>query len=170
MDRKSAREMLGALPLKMNTGGPVTYGKGATAEDILAAEESYLANPSSWTPETIYNAIIESGISVEDAIAVGVKPETIQALFTAPAETPAYGGPAPTARMADDVAAYYGRVMQDGTIDAAERLDMQKIATDRGLTYEDIVAAGVDPNILYQTAPAAPAPKPKAEPDLPDAV
>ena len=122
-------------------------------------ETAYLANPSSWTPETTYNAIIESGISVQDALDAGVKQSTIDMIFTAPAETPAYSGPAATAPMADDVAAYYGRIMQDGAIDAAERLDMQKIATDRGISYADMVAAGVDPNILYQTAPA-PAPAP----------
>ena len=207
MDNRSAREMLGALPIKMNTGGEVAAAnqavldymdanpdasiaaistqiadrgadlnmlaeslgvdQGAAQEAFDAAqvtntalreqETAYLANPSSWTPETTYNAIIESGISVQDALDAGVKQSTIDMIFTAPAETPAYSGPAATAPMADDVAAYYGRIMQDGAIDAAERLDMQKIATDRGISYADMVAAGVDPNILYQTAPA-PAP------------
>ena len=205
MDNRSAREMLGALPIKMNTGGEVAAAnqavldymdanpdasiaaistqiadrgadlnmlaeslgvdQGAAQEAFDAAqvtnttlreqETAYLANPSSWTPETTYNAIIESGISVQDALDAGVKQSTIDMIFTAPAETPAYSGPAATAPMADDVAAYYGRVMQDGAIDAAERLDMQKIATDRGISYADMVAAGVDPNILYQTTPAA---------------
>ncbi len=220
MDNRSAREMLGALPIKMNTGGEVAAAnqavldymdanpdasiaaistqiadrgadlnmlaeslgvdQGAAQEAFDAAqvtnttlreqEAAYLANPSSWTPETTYNAIIESGISVQDALDAGVKQSTIDMIFTAPAETPAYSGPAATAPMAEDVAAYYNRVMQDGAIDAAERLDMQKIATDRGLSYADIVAAGVDPNILYQTAPAAKpvTPAPETPPILKD--
>jgi hypothetical protein len=56
--------------------------------------------------------------------------------------------------MSSDVQNYYNKIMKDGKIDAAERLDMQKIATDQGLSYDDILAAGVDPNILYNT-PAA---------------
>jgi len=144
MDNRSAREMLGALPIRMNEGG------------LLEQEAAYLANPSSWTPEAAYNAIVESGISVQDALDAGVKQSTIDMIFTAPAETPAYSGPeADPQKMAADVQTYYDKIMQDGAIDAAERLDMQKIATDRGLSYADIVAAGVDPNILYQTAPAA---------------
>ena len=167
MDNRSAREMLGALPIRMNEGGDVNEERNKT---LLEQEAAYLANPSSWTPETAYNAIIESGISVQDALDAGVKQSTIDMIFTAPAETPAYSGPAATAPMAEDVAAYYNRVMQDGAIDAAERLDMQKIATDRGLSYADIVAAGVDPNILYQTAPAAKpvTPAPETPPVLND--
>lgn len=152
MDNRSAREMLGALPIRMNEGGDVNEERNKT---LLEQEAAYLANPSSWTPETAYNAIIESGISVQDALDAGVKQSTIDMIFTAPAETPAYSGPAATAPMAADVQTYYDKIMDDGAIDAAERLDMQKIATDRGLSYADIVAAGVDPNILYQTTPAA---------------
>jgi hypothetical protein len=157
----SAREMLSGLPVKMAHGGPVhtpsgepAYGRGpvkSTAADLLAAEQAYLANPSAWTPETAYAAILESGISVQDAIDAGVNRETINAIFTTPAGEPAYGGPAPTAPIKAEVQDYYNTIMADGTIDAAERFDMQKIATDQGLSYADILAAGVDPNILYNT-------------------
>jgi hypothetical protein len=51
---------------------------------------------------------------------------------------------------------YYNTIMADGKIDAAERLEMQKIATDQGLSYDDILAAGVDPNILYNIPAATP--------------
>jgi hypothetical protein len=95
---------------------------------------------------------LESGISVQDAIDAGVNRETINAIFTTPAGEPAYGGPAPTATMSRLMSRdYYNTIMADGTIDAAERFDMQKIATDQGLSYADILAAGVDPNILYNT-------------------
>ena len=164
MDNRSAREMLGALPIRMNEGGDVNEERNKT---LLEQEAAYLANPSSWTPETAYNAIIESGISVQDALDAGVKQSTIDMIFTAPAETPAYSGPAATAPMADDVAAYYGRVMQDKIVSPEERLDMQKIATDRGISYADMVAAGVDPNILYQTTPAAKPVTPKTPVTVP---
>jgi hypothetical protein len=162
----SAREMLSGLPVKMAHGGPVhtpsgepLYGKGATAADLLAAEQRVLLemeDPSTWDPATAYAAIMESGVSVQDAIDAGVNRETINAIFTTPAGEPAYGGPAPTATMSSDVQNYYNTIMADGTIDAAERFDMQKIATDQGLSYDDILAAGVDPNILYNTPAVEP--------------
>ncbi len=85
MDNRSAREMLGALPIRMNEGGDVNEERNKT---LLEQEAAYLANPSSWTPETAYNAIIESGISVQDALDAGVKQSTIDMIFTAPVETP----------------------------------------------------------------------------------
>jgi hypothetical protein len=161
----SARELLSGLPVKMAHGGPVhtssgepLYGKGATAADLLAAEQRVLLemeDPSTWDPATAYAAIMESGVSVQDALDAGVAQSTIDAIFTTPAGEPAYGGPAPTAPMSSDVQNYYNTIMADGTIDAAERFDMQKIATDQGLSYADILAAGVDPNILYNTPAAA---------------
>ena len=73
----SAREMLSGLPVKMAHGGPVhtpsgepLYGKGATAADLLAAEQRVLLemeDPSTWDPATAYAAIMESGVSVQDA-------------------------------------------------------------------------------------------------------
>ena len=140
MASPSARQMLGSLP------------KEELYETLREQEKTYLADPSLWTPETAYKAIIESGVSVQDALDAGVQQSTIDMIFTAPQGTPAYGGTQPTATMAQDVQAYYDKVMADNTIDAAERLDMQKIATDRGLSYGDMVAAGVDPNILYATS------------------
>ena len=125
---------------------------------LLAGEKSYLANPTQYgnAAET-YQTVIDSGFSVQDALDAGVAQSTINQLFTSPADTPAYGGAAPTAAMNENVQNYFDRVMADDQIDAAELLDMQKIATDQGLTFDDIVAAGVDPNMLYSTAaPAGP--------------
>jgi hypothetical protein len=161
----SAREMLSGLPVKMAHGGLAhtpsgepLYGKGATAADLLAAEQRVLLemeDPSTWDPATAYAAIMESGVSVQDALDAGVAQSTIDAIFTTPAGEPAYGGPAPTATMSSDVQNYYNTIMADDQIDAAERLAMQKIATDQGLSYDDILAAGVDPNILYNIPEAA---------------
>jgi hypothetical protein len=176
----SAREMLSGLPVKMAHGGPVhtpsgepLYGKGATAADLLAAEQRVLLemeDPSTWDPATAYAAIMESGVSVQDAIDAGVNRETINAIFTTPAGEPAYGGPAPTATMSSDVQNYYNTIMADGKIDAAERFDMQKIATDQGLSYDDILAAGVDPNILYNTPAVEPIVPVVPDPVVPDPV
>ncbi len=140
------------------SSGEPLYGKGATAADLLAAEQRVLLemeDPSTWDPATAYAAIMESGVSVQDALDAGVAQSTIDAIFTTPAGEPAYGGPAPTATMSSDVQNYYNTIMADDQIDAAERLAMQKIATDQGLSYDDILAAGVDPNILYNIPEAA---------------
>ena len=55
MPNYSARDML----LRMAEGGPVTYGKGATAADLLAAEQRILgeiaASPDTWDVATAYN-------------------------------------------------------------------------------------------------------------------
>jgi hypothetical protein len=37
--------------------------------------------------------------------------------------------------MSSDVQNYYNTIMADGKIDAAERLEMQKIATDQGAVF-----------------------------------
>jgi hypothetical protein len=157
----------------MAEGGPVTYGKGATAADLLAAEEAYLANPSAWTPETAYAAILESGISVQDAIDAGVNQDTINAIFTTPTalvgdqlssqgQTSIFAGsgtPFANALTQANVDAYKAGIMADGEIDAAERLEMQKIATAEGVTYQDMIDFGVDPNILYNIPAATPTTK-----------
>ena len=148
----SAREMLSGLPVKMANGGDVkTYGDfGATAQDLQNAAVNVRAQIAAGTynPTEAYAEIMASSISVDDALdALGDTPETralIDQIFTAPADTPAYGGPAPTATMSAGVQDYYNTVMADDQIDAAERLEMQKIATDQGLSYDDILAAGVD--------------------------
>ena len=169
----SAREMLSGLPVKMAEGGPVTYGKGATAADLLAAEEAYLANPSAWTPATAYAAIMESGVSVQDALDAGVAQSTIDAIFTT--ATPLAGDQLSSqgqtsvigsgtgfanALTQDKVDAALARYMADGEIDAAERLEMQKVATAEGVTYQDMIAFGLDPNIIYNTPAAAVDPRP----------
>lgn len=173
MPNYSARDML----LRMAHGGPVhtpsgepVYGKGATAADLLAAEQRVLGeianDPSSWDVETAYNAILESGVTIDDALAAGVKQETIDAIFTSPTArtNPTYITPstvessftayAPYANMTqEEIAAnakqYLAGLTADGVIDQAEKREMQRIATERGVTFQDFLDAGVSPELLF---------------------
>jgi hypothetical protein len=182
----SARELLSGLPVKMAHGGPVhtssgepLYGKGATAADLLAAEQRVLgeiaADPSGWDVETAYNAILESGVTIDDALAAGVKQTTIDAIFRSGAPLPETFSTPSTVTSGFAAAPYAGqdlqpfytqaqdyvtRLMDDGVIDEAERREAQTLATRGGFTFQDFAAAGVDPSILF-TQPAA------KEPDAP---
>jgi hypothetical protein len=178
MPNYSARDML----LRMANGGSVgvatsalnnivpTYGKyGQTAADLLAAEQRILgeiaASPDTWDVATAYNAILESGVTVEDALAAGVKQSTIDAIFTSGAPLPvtAFSTPS-TVTSAFESAPYAGQSMEqirtgaqnyvaglmaDGVIDENERREAQAIATQQGVTFQDMLAAGVDPSILF---------------------
>jgi hypothetical protein len=178
MPNYSARDML----LRMANGGSVgvatsalnnivpTYGKNnATAADLLAAEQRILgeiaADPSSWDPAVAYNAILESGVTIEDALAAGVQQSTIDAIFTSGAPLPvtAFSTPS-TVTSAYESAPYAGQDMQpfynqaqnyvsglmaDGVITPEERREAQTLATQGGYTFQDILAAGVDPSILF---------------------
>ena len=93
-------------------------------------------------------------INIQGALDAGVAQSTIDRIFTTPAGSPAYAGPDPTATMSADVQGFFDTIMEDDKIDASERLVMQIAATDQGLTYDDILALGVNPNVLYNT-PAA---------------
>ena len=171
MPNYSARDML----LRMAHGGPVhtpsgepVYGKGATAADLLAAEQRILgeiaASPDTWDVETAYNAILESGVTVEDALAAGVQQSTIDAIFTSGAplpetfSTPASVGSgfAAAPYAGQDLQPFYTQaqdyvtgLMADGVIDEAERREAQTLATEGGFTFQDFAAAGVDPSILF---------------------
>ena len=171
MPNYSARDML----LRMADGGEATYGKNnATAADLLAAEQRILgeiaADPSSWDPAVAYNAILESGVTIEDALSAGVKQSTIDAIFTSGAPLPvtAFSTPS-TVASAYESAPFVGRDMQsfytqaqnyvaglmaDGVIDEAERREAQTHATKGGFTFQDILAAGVDPSILFNVTAA----------------
>jgi hypothetical protein len=182
MPNYSARDML----LRMANGGSVgvatsalnnivpTYGKNnATAADLLAAEQRILgeiaASPDTWDVATAYNAILESGVTVEDALNAGVKQSTIDAIFTSGAPLPdtAFSTPS-TIASAYESAPFVGKDMQpfytqaqnyvaglmaDGVIDENERREAQTLATEGGYTFQDILAAGVDPSILFDVLP-----------------
>jgi len=186
MANQSAREMLSRLPVRMANGGSIgvatsalnnivpTYGKGATAADLLAAEERILGeiaeDPSSWDPAKAYNAILESGVTVDDALAAGVKQSTIDAIFTSGAplpvtafstprtvesafESPIYSGQS-MEQIRTGAQNYVAGLMEDGVIDEAERRELQTVATQQGATFQDMLAAGVDPSILFNVLPA----------------
>ena len=193
MPNYSARDML----LRMAHGGPVhtpsgepVYGKGATAADLLAAEQRILgeidASPNTWDVATAYNAILESGVTVEDALAAGVQQSTIDAIFTSGAPLPetAFSTPS-TVTSAFESAPYAGQSMEqirtgaqnyvsglmaDGLTDA-ERREAQAVATQQGATFQDMLAAGVDPSILFNVSAAkeepasAPTPFPQTQPE-----
>lgn len=152
----------------------------ATNNALLAAEERILgeiaADPSSWDPAKAYNAILESGVTIEDALDAGVKQSTIDAIFTSGAPLPvtAFSTPS-TVQSAFESPIYSGQSMEqirtgaqnyvaglmaDGVIDENERRELQAIATEQGATFQDILAAGVDPSILFNVpAPKEPMPK-----------
>jgi hypothetical protein len=154
----------------MADGGEATYGKNnATAADLLAAEQRILgeiaADPSSWDPAVAYNAILESGVTIEDALNAGVKQSTIDAIFTSGAplpvtafstpstvtsafESPIYSGQS-MEQIRSGAQNYVAGLMADGVIDENERREAQAIATQQGATFQDILAAGVDPSILF---------------------
>ena len=186
MANQSAREMLSRLPVRMAEGGEATYGKyGQTAADLLAAEERILgeiaADPSSWDPAVAYNAILESGVTIEDALAAGVKQSTIDAIFTSGAplpvtafstpstvtsafESPIYSGQS-MEQIRSGAQNYIASLMDDGVITPEERREAQTIATQQGVTFQDMLAAGVDPSILFNVpAKEEPAPVAPAEP------
>jgi hypothetical protein len=166
MPNYSARDML----LRMANGGEATYGKyGQTAADLLAAEQRILgeiaASPDTWDVATAYNAILESGVTVEDALKAGVKQSTIDAIFTSGAplpvtafstpstvtsafETPIYSGQS-MEQIRGGAQNYVSGLMADGVIDENERRELQTVATQQGATFQDMLAAGVDPSILF---------------------
>jgi hypothetical protein len=168
----SAREMLSGLPVKMANGGDVkTYGNfGATAKDLQKAAVNVRAQiaDGSYDPAAGYAEIMKSGISVDDALEAGIEPSLIDAIFTTPTalvgdqlssqgQTSVIGSGTAFAKALtqENVDAALAKYMLDGKIDPAERLEMQKVATAQGVTFEDISSFGIDPNILYKT-PAAP--------------
>jgi hypothetical protein len=98
-----------------------------------------------------------------------VKQSTIDAIFTSGAPLPvtAFSTPS-TVTSAYESAPYAGQDMQpfytqaqnyvaglmaDGVIDENERREAQTLATEGGYTFQDILAAGVDPSILFNVPP-----------------
>jgi hypothetical protein len=148
-----------------------TYGNfGATAQDLQKAAVNVRAQiaDGSYDPAAGYAEIMKSGISVTDAIEAGIEPSLIDAIFTTPtALTPGQlssqgqtsvigsGTAFANALTQDNVDAALAKYMLDGKIDPVERLEMQKVATAEGVTFQDMISFGIDPNILYKTpAPA----------------
>lgn len=188
MANQSAREMLSRLPVRMADGGdPALYAgsewagqieseafkrareKGRVDQyyaDLLAAEERILGemeDPSTWDAAKAYNAIIESGVSIKDALNAGVKQSTIDAIFAsgAPLTAAQLGGGesafAGEGRLANISRAEYASgaqkiladFMADDYLSPEERRYAQQVATTQGLSLSDIASVGIDPNILF---------------------
>lgn len=145
--------------------------------------ESYIANADAPTGADAYNLMVESGISTTDLINAGVGQQALDKIFTLTEDptvttfkTPssmesaflrdpvlAAEAAARAARGEDGVASlqaqardYVSGLMEDGITDA-ERAEAQRIATERGITFQDFVNTGVDPTLLFKT------PTPKEE-------
>ncbi len=147
--------------------------------------EAYLANPNAPTGVDAYNLLLESGISTSDLRAAGVADAVLNKIFTVQAPikqeqfvTPA--GMTSAYERSPDLAFESQRLtalgqdgraildkqgrdyvanLQQGGIDAAERAQMLEYATERGYSFQDLINAGVDPNVLF-TSPQRAAPPP----------
>ena len=150
--------------------------------------ESYIANADAPTGADAYNLMVEAGISTTDLINAGVGQQALDKIFTLTEDptvttfkTPssmesaflrdpvlAAEAAARSARGEDGVASlqaqardYVSGLMEDGITDA-ERAEAQRIATERGITFQDFVNTGVDPTLLFKT----PTPKEEAAPPV----
>ena len=139
--------------------------------------ESYIANADAPTGADAYNIMVESGISTTDLINAGVGQQALDKIFTLTEDptvttfkTPssmesaflrnpvlAAEAAARSAKGEDGVASlqaqardYVSGLMEDGITDA-ERAEAQRIATERGITFQDFVNTGVDPTLLFKT-------------------
>jgi hypothetical protein len=138
---------------------------------------SYIANADAPTGADAYNIMVESGISTTDLINAGVGQQALDKIFTLTEDptvttfkTPssmesaflrnpvlAAEAAARSAKGEDGVASlqaqardYVSGLMEDGITDA-ERAEAQRIATERGITFQDFVNTGVDPTLLFKT-------------------
>jgi len=152
----SARELLANLPLQLAKGG------SANKKQLLAAEKKYLANPDKRTGAQLYNMMLEQGVDVNDLLNAGVKQSTIDQVFTAQEPLPMEQFTAPTTAKSSlagleaqerERAIARGQSLvnklQQGGVDAEERRRLQKAATQYGVTFEDMIRAGIDPSILF---------------------
>jgi hypothetical protein len=157
-----------------------TAGGQQTVDDYYANlrkdAASYLANPNAPTGVDAYNLLVESGISTSDLRAAGVADEVLNKIFTVsgPIEQSKFVTPAGMTsayERSPDLAFESQRLtalgqdgrgildaqgrdyianLQQGGIDAAERAQMLEYATERGYSFDDLLKAGVDPNVLFR--------------------
>jgi hypothetical protein len=163
----------------MEKGGQQTVGDYYA--NLRKDAEAYLANPNAPTGVDAYNTLIQSGISTSDLRAAGVADAVLNKIFTvqAPIQQSQFTTPAGmtsayerspdlafesqrlTAQGQDGRAILdkqgrdYVANLQQGGIDAAERAQMLEYATERGYSFQDLIGAGVDPNVLFTQRAAA---------------
>jgi hypothetical protein len=157
----------------MDKGGQQTVGDYYA--NLRKDAEAYLANANAPTGVDAYNTLIQSGISTSDLRAAGVADAVLNKIFTvqAPIEQSQFTTPTGmtsayerspdlafesqrlTAQGQDGRAILdkqgrdYVANLQQGGIDAAERAQMLEYATERGYSFQDLIGAGVDPNVLF---------------------
>ena len=177
----SARELLANLPVKMAEGGSISEKQ---KQRILAAEQKYLADPTKRSGAQLYNQMLESGVSVQDLLDAGVQQSTIDQVFTVQEPVPVSQFIQPTTAQSSlagleaqerEAAILRGQELvnrlQQGGIDADERRRLQRAATEYGVTFQDMLNAGIDPSILFDVQAPAPQPQPTgpiAGPSQPD--
>ena len=145
------------------------------AASLLAAEKRVMgemdAAGSNWNAAQAYNEILKSGVTTDEALAAGVKQESIDRIFSTdqPITTADIATTSGRASAFDTSAAFAGQdlatisqnaqnylatMMEDGVISPEERRETQAFAIEQGVTFQDMEAAGVDPNILFDTSAA----------------
>jgi hypothetical protein len=164
----------------MEKGGQQTVGDYYA--NLRKDAEAYLANPNAPTGVDAYNTLIQSGISTSDLRAAGVADAVLNKIFTVQAPikqeqfvtptgmTSAYERSPDLAFESQRLTALgqdgraildkqgrdYVANLQQGGIDAAERAQMLEYATERGYSFQDLISAGVDPNVLFTQRAAVP--------------
>jgi hypothetical protein len=137
--------------------------------------EAYLANPNAPRGVEAYNVLLQSGISTSDLINAGVDQAVLDKIFAVDKFIPQSQFVTPTGmtsayERSPDLAFESQRLtaqgqdgraildkqgrdyianLQQGGIDAAERAQMLEYATERGYSFDDLMKAGVDPNVLF---------------------
>jgi hypothetical protein len=189
MPNLTARQMLAQVPVRMAEGGeaqPQDWSAGMSIGrqsaiaagqedfwlgDVAKSANEWLANPR--TAAEGYDAMIRSGIGVQDLLDAGISQDVISRALTAPVDpqqravnqltlqgftSNLMNNPNVAELIRMDPAAFYRQAQQfvttaqkDG-ITPEERQQMQYIASQQGWGFADIRAAGVDPNILFGEA------------------
>jgi hypothetical protein len=147
----------------------------ANNQALLAAEARIMGEMDTagaeWNAAQAYNEILKSGVTTQQALDAGVKRESIDRIFSTDQPIPTAGIAATSGRpsafdtspafagqnLADIAAssqAYVAGLMEDGVITPEERRQTQDFAIAQGVTLQDMAAAGVDPNLLFDTSAA----------------
>ena len=164
-------------------------GVQAYYASLREVAQTYLADTDAPTGAEAYNIMVESGISTTDLINAGVGQDVLTKIFTITEDpsTPTYGvtaaesafirNPVLAAEAArrsaeglDGVADLqqqardYVADIKEGGITDAERAEMQRIATERGITVQDFIDTGVDTGILFKGTYCPPGSKLEGQP------
>ena len=147
----------------------------ANNQALLAAEARIMSEMDTagaqWNAAQAYNEVLKSGVTTQQALDAGVKPESIDRIFSTdqPITTAdiaatsgrpsSFGTSAAFAgqdlpTISQNAQAYVAGLMDDGVITPEERRQTRDFAIKEGVTLQDMAAAGVDPNLLFDTSAA----------------